>query len=167
MSSWWWQLLGGRAPTKGSVVIGWPPVSAMDQAVWKGPTTRFLRDLLTMAICHQIREPKKLILELALFFHGKTSESGDNLGWSPRHHFMVNSALGPTIVTRTGGGPLRRRFVGGETRGGCWKNQPCRYYLLPGTQMTSIFEGQAPTTRPKFQSKPGSFGFQVLKMVIF
>lgn len=33
-------------------MIGSPPVSAMDQAVWKGPTTRFLWDLLTMAIRH-------------------------------------------------------------------------------------------------------------------
>ena len=28
-------------------------------------------------------------------------------------------------------------------------------------QMTSMFEGQPPKTRPKFQSKQGSFGFQV------
>ena len=27
--------------------------------------------------------------------------------------------------------------------------------------MTSIFEGQPPKTRPKLQSKQGSFGFQV------
>ena len=32
---------------------------------------------------------------------------------------------------------------------------------IPGTQMTSVFEGQAPKTRPKFQSKQGSVGFQV------
>ncbi len=32
---------------------------------------------------------------------------------------------------------------------------------IPGTQMTSIFEGQPPKTRPKFQSKKRSFGFQV------
>ena len=31
---------------------------------------------------------------------------------------------------------------------------------IPGTQMNSIFEGQPPKTRP-FQSKQGSFGFQV------
>ena len=32
---------------------------------------------------------------------------------------------------------------------------------IPGTQMTSIFEGQPSKTRPKLQSKQGSFGFQV------
>ena len=36
------------------------------------------------------------------------------------------------------------------------------YIYIPGTQMTSIFEGQPPKTRPKFQSKQGApFGFQV------
>ena len=34
-------------------------------------------------------------------------------------------------------------------------------YFIPGTQMTSIFAGQPSKTRPKFQSKQGSFGFQV------
>ena len=33
---------------------------------------------------------------------------------------------------------------------------------IPGTPMTSIFEGQPPKTRPKLQSKQGApFGFQV------
>ena len=39
-----------------------------------------------------------------------------------------------------------------------------KHYLLaePGTQMTSIFEGQPPKTRPKFQPKQGApFRFQV------
>ena len=81
---------------------------------------------------------------------------------------MVNSALGPTIVTRTGGGPLRRRFVGGGDPGRMLEKPTMP--ILSSTRNpkeTSIFEGQAPKTRPKFQSKPGSFGFQVLKMVIF
>ena len=41
------------------------------------------------------------------------------------------------------------------------KMEMLRFQRLPGTQMTSIFEGQPPKTRPKFQSKQGSFGFQV------
>ena len=32
---------------------------------------------------------------------------------------------------------------------------------IPGTQMTSIFEGQPHMIRPKFHSKQGFFGFQV------
>ena len=36
-----------------------------------------------------------------------------------------------------------------------------KYIYIPGTQMTSIFEGQPPKTRPKLQSKQGSVGFQV------
>ena len=36
------------------------------------------------------------------------------------------------------------------------------YIYIPGTQMTSVFEGQPPKTRPKLQSKQGApFGFQV------
>ena len=37
----------------------------------------------------------------------------------------------------------------------------------PGTQITSIFEGEPPKTRPKFQSKQGSFGFQVYIYIIY
>ena len=31
-------------------------------------------------------------------------------------------------------------------------------FYIPGTQKTSIFEGQPPKTRPKFQSKKGQLG---------
>ena len=31
---------------------------------------------------------------------------------------------------------------------------------------TSLFEGQPPKTRPKFQSKQGSFGFQVILLML-
>ena len=46
------------------------------------------------------------------------------------------------------------------------QNQPffeglCITGYLPRTQLTSIFEGQPSKTRPKLQSKQGSFGFQV------
>ncbi len=40
-------------------------------------------------------------------------------------------------------------------------------YYVPRTQMTSIFKGQPPKTRPKLQSKQGSFGFQVYLIVQF
>ena len=239
MSSWWWQLLGGRAPKKGSVVIGWPPVSAMNQAVWKGPTTQFLRDLLTMAIRHllcisgmilqvppqktcsfsepqkklargalkkccfavfffhvapfspknpgksdfsergggrlkrsktassQIREPKKLILEMAMVLMEKPQNLATIWVDPPGITSWWIAPWVPPSSRAQAGVRCAGVLLGGETRGGCWKNQPCRYYLLPGTQITSLFEGQAPKTRPTFQSKPGSFGFQVLKMVIF
>ena len=36
-----------------------------------------------------------------------------------------------------------------------------RKFKLPGTEMTFIFEGQPPKTRPKLQPKQGSFGSQV------
>ena len=40
----------------------------------------------------------------------------------------------------------------------------CNLQWVPGTQTTSIFEGQPPKTRPKFQPKQGaSFRFQVYK----
>ena len=36
-------------------------------------------------------------------------------------------------------------------------------YIIPGTQMTCIFEGQLHKTRPKLQPKQGApFGFQVI-----
>ena len=38
---------------------------------------------------------------------------------------------------------------------------------IPGTQMTSIFKGQPPKTRPKLQSKQGSFGFQVYILILY
>ena len=35
----------------------------------------------------------------------------------------------------------------------------CIYIYIPRTQLMAIFEGQPSKTRPKLQSKQGSFGF--------
>ena len=44
----------------------------------------------------------------------------------------------------------------------------CKLYIyIPRAPTTSIFEGQPPKTRPKFQPKPGSFGFQVCIYIIY
>ena len=42
------------------------------------------------------------------------------------------------------------------------------WFCLPGTEMTSIFEGKKnPKITPKFQSKQGSFGFQVVSIILY
>ena len=49
-----------------------------------------------------------------------------------------------------------------------WLMKQSPYIYIPGTQMTSIFEGQPPKARPNFQSKQGApFGFQVFIWVVF
>ena len=45
-----------------------------------------------------------------------------------------------------------------------WNLLGHRKKYIPGTQMTSIIEGQPHKTRPKSQSKQGSFGCQVYKL---
>ena len=54
--------------------------------------------------------------------------------------------------------PLKKFVVHKPT---CEKNVVALpgYIYIPRTQLTSIFEGQPSKTRPKLQSKQGSFGF--------
>ena len=88
--------------------------------------------------------------------HQLPSLSGCDLAISSSWNWIA-----PGAVLKRKEQPNRERNMFNTTTLSHQQHQLVYHINIPGTQMTSIFESQPPKTRPTFQSKQGSVGFQV------